>query len=76
MARGAEWLRWRWYPKMHMMLHLTGGQAARLGNPWSSWNYTDEGAIGIASDVAESVHVNTLPRAVMDKYLVWATMQH
>ena len=63
------WLRWRWFPKHHMLLHLTGEQARRMGNPRSWWCYLDEGHIGQAARVCESVHSKTLAKSCMDKYL-------
>ena len=53
-----------------MLIHLAEQQAALHGNPASSWNYQDEGEIGIAAKMAESVHIRTLPTAAMEKYLV------
>ena len=43
----------------------------QTGNPSQFWNYGDESAIGWASNVAETVHVSVLPRALMQKFLVW-----
>ena len=74
---GAEhWLRWRWFPKHHMMLHLTKEQAEEFGNPACFWNYADERAIGTCVDLAESSHVGTLSDTTMQKYRadVWATL--
>ena len=66
----AGWVRWRWYPKHHMLLHLTGDQAKRMGNPRSWWCYQDEGQIGMAARICESVHIATLSKTCMEKYLV------
>jgi len=54
---GADWVRWRWMPKHHMMLHLTELSAIH-GNPANSWNYADENEIGKAAKHAESVHIS------------------
>ena len=37
----------------------------QTGNPAQFWNYGDESAIGWASNVAETVHVLVLSRALM-----------
>ena len=65
-----EWRSWRWYPKHHMLLHLSGEQAKRFGSPRCWWCYMDEGAIGLAVRLAESVHPRTLAKACFAKYLV------
>ena len=69
-AANEAWLAWRWFPKMHMLLHLAR-QAHTIGNPRNWWCYLDEGAIGFAVDLAESMHILTFCVAVMEKYLVW-----
>ena len=43
----------------------------QTGNPALFCNCGDESAIGWASNVAETVHVSVLPRALMQKFLVW-----
>ena len=72
-AQRAElpWLAWRWKPKHHMLLHLSSHQALAMGNPRLWWCYLDESAIGMAVDLAETVHVRTLPQAALSKRLVW-----
>ncbi len=64
------WLRWRFKPKHHMVMHLAGEQARRMGSPKTWWCYSDESSIGYAVGIAESVHPLTLPRAAMIKNLV------
>ena len=64
------WVFWRFFPKHHMLLHLSGEQARRFGNPRDFWCYMDEGTIGIAVDVAESCHPRTLAFSCIDKYLM------
>lgn len=72
---GSEnWVNWRWKPKHHMVLHLSGEQARRMGSPRTWWCYSDEGAIGNAVDIAEAVHIRTLPSAALAKNLVWETL--
>ena len=66
----SRFLCWRWYPKHHMLMHLAGEQATRMGNPRSWWCYGDEGSIGIAVRIAESTHPRTLATSCMNKYLV------
>ena len=53
-----------------MLLHLSSEQARRMGNPSSWWCYADEGSIGDAVSIAESVHPRTLPKAALTKRLV------
>ena len=72
---GHAWVSWRWKPKHHMVLHLSGEQARRMGNPSLWWCYIDEGAIGIVSDLAESVHPRILPRAALAKSQVWEMLE-
>ena len=43
----------------------------QTGNHPQFWSYGDESAIGWASNVEETVHVSVLPRALMQKFLVW-----
>ena len=57
---GQPWLQWR--PKPHHAMHHVFDQT---GNPAQLWNYSDESAIGWASNVAETVHVSVLSRALM-----------
>ena len=64
---GQPWLQWRPKPKHHATHHVFD----QTGNPAQFWNYGDESAIGWASNVAETVHVSVLPRALMQKFLVW-----
>ena len=70
MVEGRGWTRWRFYPKHHMLLHIAA-QSHKFGNPKLHWDYTDEDAIGMCADIAESVHINTLSVACRDKYRVW-----
>lgn len=70
-----DWVQWRWKPKHHMVLHLSGEQARRMGNPSLWWCYSDEGAIGQAVDLAESVHPRTLPKAALTKNRVWELLE-
>ncbi len=65
----ANWVSWRWYPKHHMLLHLSAEQSRRFGSPKSWWCYQDEGSIGLGVDLAESNHPRTLPMASFSKYL-------
>ena len=58
---GQAWLRWRPKPKHHAMHHVLD----QARNPAQFWNYGDESAIGWASNVAETVHVSVIPRALM-----------
>ena len=64
---GRPWLQWRAKPKHHATHRVLG----QTGNPAQFWNFGDESAIGWASNVAETVHVSVLPRALMQKFLVW-----
>ena len=43
LREGKHWLRWRWYPKFHLLLHLVGEQSRLYGNPKDLWNYLDDG---------------------------------
>ena len=65
------WTRWRWFPNFHFLCDLVGQQTLDWGNPRDIWAYMDEGAIGMAVDVAESVHIATFASAIINKYLVW-----
>ena len=69
------WLTWRWTPKHHAAIHLTQEQVLRHGNPASYWCYLDEGEIGVAVDVAESVHAKTLAKAAFEKYVYLLAME-
>ena len=71
---GGPWLQWRWYPKHHMAMHLCEHQAKVWGKPKTWWCYADESAIGMAADLAETVHPWTLPAASLSKWLVWARL--
>ena len=51
-----------------MFLHLTE-QAKAWGSLRMWWCYSDEGAIGLAVDIAETTHPNTLAEACFDKYM-------
>ena len=66
----AQWHSWRWYPKHHMLLHLSAEQAKQFGSPRFWWCYMDEGAIGLAVRLAQSCHPRTLARASFAKYLM------
>ena len=72
---GDNWCSWRFYPKHHMLLHLTGEQIRRYGNPRLFWCYSDEGSIGIAVTLAESTHVRTLVQACWQKYLLFLHLE-
>ena len=74
---GAQnWVKWRWYPKHHMMCHLTREQTVQYGSPACYWNYSDERSIGHAVQIAESTHVSTLSDSTILKYMaeVWDEM--
>ena len=64
---GRPWLQWRTKPKHHAMHHMFD----QTGDLAQFWKDGDECAIGWASNVAETVHVSVLPRALMQKFLVW-----
>ena len=64
-TRNEAWLAWRWFPNMHMLLHLAQ-QAHTIGSPRNWWCYLDEGSIGCAVDLAETVHILTCSVAVME----------
>ena len=70
-----NWVSWRWFPKHHMLLHLSAEQAQTWGNPRTWWCYSDEGSIGIAVQVAETAHPLTLPKASFQKYLVHVLLE-
>ena len=70
LGKGGQWLSWRWFPKMHLLLHMCD-QCRTWGCPRDSWCYADEGAIGMSVKIAESVHIMTFTQAVMTKYLIW-----
>ena len=69
LGQPGAWLRWRWFPNFHLLLHLST-QALEWGNPKDIWNYLDESAIGLGADVAESVHIRTFAKSVMQKWMV------
>ena len=71
----SAWVSWRWKPKHHMVLHLAGEQARRVGNPVLWWCYSDESSIGMASTLAESVHPRTLPQAALGKNRAWVMLE-
>lgn len=54
-------LRWRLYPKFHLMIHLCESGE----NPKDSWNYMDESAIGDSAIDAEGCHPNHMHRALI-----------
>jgi hypothetical protein len=62
------WHRWMLYPKHHVFLHCVEDQVCQSGNPRDSWCYADEDAIGKAAKIAESCHIRTLHRVVMERY--------
>lgn len=64
------WIKWRWYPKHHLMSHCIEDQISVSGSAAESWCYADEGAIGEAVHVAESCHASVLNRTVIDKYRI------
>ena len=64
---GRPSLQWRPKPKHH----ATHDIFDQTGNHAQFWNYGDESAIGWASNVADAVHVSVVPRALMQKFLVW-----
>ena len=70
-----EWVRWRFFPKAHMLQHLAGAQARRWGNPKEWWCYTDESVIGMVVRLAETCHPSTLATACCSKYLVLALLE-
>ena len=75
LARDPAWLRWRWFPKNHLLLHLAGAQAESMGNPRGWWNFADESAIGMSADIAESVHPWTFSSSAVGKYMVLESAQ-
>ena len=60
-------VRWRLYPKFHLMIHLCETGA----NPRQSWNYLDESAIGDGARVAETCHPNNMHRALLEDYRIF-----
>ena len=71
-----NWVSWRWYPKHHMLLHLSCEQAQQWGNPRFWWCYSDEGAIGIAVKLAESAHPRTLAATCFEKYITTLSLEY
>ena len=63
-----NWCRWKLYPKHHLFLHCLEDQVLQSGNPRDNWCYLDEGSIGHAVKIAESAHVTTLHRVVIQKH--------
>ena len=59
---------WKLIPKNHIILHAVEIQVAQYGNPKLSWCYMDESAMGRCIELAESVHVSYIHRAVINKY--------
>ena len=55
------------YLKHHLFVHCIESIPA-TGNPMSSWCYADEREIACTVALAESVHVNSMPLALMQKY--------
>ena len=64
---GRPWLQWRAKPKHYAMHHVFD----QTGNPAQFLNCGDESGFGWACNVAQTVHVSVLPRAFMQKFLVW-----
>ena len=56
-------------PKFHLMDHLCDLFASLWGSPRYFWTYSDEDLVGILTEVAESVHMNTLPMSVLFKWM-------
>ena len=71
-----EWLRhhrlgfflFKFYPKMHQLVHCLEDQIAVHGNPSFFWCYPDASTIGAAIKVAESLHVSKLHTSVLRKH--------
>ena len=66
--KGPNTKSWRFYPKMHLLLHVLEDQVSISGNPRESWCYADESEIGAAASVAEGVHPSTVQLTVMEKH--------
>ena len=59
---------YKFYPKMHQIVHCLEDQICVHGNPMEFWCYPDESEIGAATRVAESLHVSKLHRTVIRKH--------
>ena len=63
---------WKYSPKVHLVEHMTGDQAAAFGNPRYFWWYADEDLVGLTIEVAENCHVFTVAEMVLVKWLILA----
>jgi hypothetical protein len=63
---------WQYSPKVHLVEHMTGEQAATFGNPRYYWCYPDEDLVGLSVEVAENCHVKTMAEMVILKWLILA----
>ena len=59
---------YKFYPKMHQLLHIVETQIPAHGNPMLCWCYPDESEIGASIKVAEALHVSKLHRSVIRKH--------
>ena len=57
---------WKCYPKFHLLVHVCESGE----NPRSTWNYADEGEIGLAAKTAENMHPGTLGTVLIAKHRV------
>jgi hypothetical protein len=64
-ALDPQTLRWRFFPKFHLLLHCL---EYATDNAADAWCYADEDQIGQASELATSCHARTVGRSVMEKY--------
>ena len=63
-----EWVRYRWYPKHHLFIHVVEGSLAVCDNPREWWCYGDESFLGEMISVAEAVNAKVVHRSVMTTY--------
>ena len=66
LRRSPRGLLWRMYPKFHIFIHLCESGY----DPKTTWNYSDESAIGQGALVAESCHPATLSVEFIEKHRV------
>ena len=60
---------WRLYPKFHLLHHILD-RVPYCGNPSEFWCYRDESEIGLASDMAATVHPLYVHRSLLEKYVL------
>ena len=67
LAADANSVRWRLYPKFHLMIHICESGE----NPKDARNYMDESAIGDGANAAERCPPNNMHRSLIQNYRIF-----